>query len=236
MRILGLIPARGGSKGIPRKNIKLLGNKELIVYTIEVAKASQFITDVLVSTDDAEIADVALRHGAGVPFLRPAYLADDSSPTIDTVIHALEYLHENDKVYDAVCLLQATCPFRKQEDLDGAIQKFVKLTPDSLISVRAVPHVYNPYWVFEKQGRSEFLQLAKGDKIISRRQDLPAAYHRDGAVYITKTDVLIEQKSLYGEKIIAFEMQGSPDINIDTYADWEAAENYISLQKNRSDG
>jgi len=235
MKILGLIPARGGSKGIPRKNVKLLGNKELIAYTIEAALSTSLLSDVLVSTDDQEIVNLAERCGALVPFLRPAELASDASPTIDTVVHAVDFLKEKNKLYDAVCLLQATCPFRAKADLEGAIEKFVLHSPDSLISVRPVPHIYNPYWVFEKEGTSEFLQLSKNEKIISRRQDLPDAFHRDGSIYITKTNIISEKNSLYGAKIISYTMEYSPDINIDTFTDWEAAEAYLSKQNRGSD-
>lgn len=227
MRILGLIPARGGSKGIPRKNIKVLQGKELIRYSIELALACPLLDQVMVSTEDQEIAKLSVAAGAGVPFLRPASLARDNSPTIDTLVHTLNYFENNNNSFDAICLLQPTVPFRDLADLNTAIQKFIDTKADSLITVREVPHVYNPHWIYEKNKNTEFLQLAMGEeKIITRRQDLPKAYHRDGSVYMTKKEIILFQQSIYGEKIIHHIMENSPNINIDTMADWELAVKY----------
>ncbi len=227
MRILGLIPARGGSKGIPRKNIKLLHGKELIKYSIEVGLKCDLLSEIMVSTDDEEIATISKSVGASVPFLRPAHLANDKSPTIDTVIHTLDYYETQNDIFDAVCLLQPTVPFRNLIDLNAAIERFIQRDADSLISVRAVPHVYNPYWIYEEDEESGFLKLSKtSDSIIPRRQDLPKAYHRDGSIYLTKKEIVLQAKSLYGEKIIHHEMKSSPNINIDTMEDWELAVKY----------
>lgn len=226
MRILGLIPARGGSKGVPRKNIKVLQGKPLIEYTIKTGLACPLISELIVSTDDKEIAEVSKSAGAQVPFLRPEHLAQDNSPTIDTVIHALQFFEKRGKFFDAVCLLQATVPFRDSEDLKSAIEKFTTQNADSLISVREVPHIYNPHWVYET-GEDGFLKMAKTtDSIIPRRQDLPRAFHRDGSVYLTKTEIILNEKSLYGKKITQHIMANSPNINIDTMEDWAAAETY----------
>jgi len=227
MRILGLIPARGGSKGIPRKNIKLLHNKELIRYSIETALKCDFLDEIMVSTEDREIAKISKIAGANVPYSRPMELANDKSPTIDTVVHVLEFYEKNKKSFDAVCLLQPTVPFRDEKDLNMAIEKFISSNADSLISVKTVPHIYNPYWVYEENKKTGFLQLARsGENIIPRRQDLPKAYHRDGSIYLTKKEIILREKSLYGKKIIHHIMENSPNINIDTMEDWEAAENY----------
>lgn len=234
MSILGLIPARGGSKGIPRKNIKLLEGKELIRYTIEVGLACPEINHLIVSTDDAEMAGISQSAGADVPFIRPTYLASDQSPTIDTVIHAVQFFQQKNIHFDAVCLLQATTPFRHVSDVSEAIQKFIQYDADSLISVREVPHTYNPHWVFEEEKESGFLKIATGEKsIISRRQDLPKTYYRDGSVYITKTEILMNQNSLYGNKIIHHQMLNSSAINIDTMEDWAEAETYVKHSKIR---
>ena len=234
MRILGLIPARGGSKGIPRKNIKLLEGKELINYTIETGLACPLIDELIVSTDDEEIARISRKSGAKTPFLRPAFLATDQSPSIDTVIHALQYFENIGQPFDAVCLLQATTPFRNHDDLNDAIKKFIEQDADSLISVREVPHTYNPHWIFEEK-EDGFLRISTGEsKIISRRQDLPKSYFRDGAVYITKAAVILEQKSLYGNTIIHYEMKESSAINIDTLADWKMAETYLKNRSNKA--
>jgi CMP-N,N'-diacetyllegionaminic acid synthase len=233
MRILGLIPARGGSKSIPRKNIKLLEGKELIHYTIETGLSCSLIHELIVSTDDEDIAKVSRNKGAKVPFLRPTHLATDKSPSIDTVIHALQYFEDIGQPFDAVCLLQPTTPFRDNDDLKNAIEKFIKQDADSLISVREVPHTYNPHWIFEEK-EDGFLKISTGESnIISRRQDLPKSYYRDGAIYITKAAVILEQKSLYGNTIIHYEMKASSAINIDTLADWKMAEAYIKKKLNK---
>jgi len=228
MKILGLIPARGGSKGIPGKNSKMLGGKPLIQYSIDAALACTRIERVVVSTDSEAIASISKAAGAEVPFLRPAELASDQSPTIDTIIHALRFFQDGGTHFDAVCLLQPTCPFRSAEEIDEALQRFQNQEADSLVSVREVPHQYNPHWVFEADEQSGFLKIATGEKqIIPRRQALPKAYHRDGSIYITRASVLLEQNSLYGEKM-SFWLQSNPvHVNIDTPEDWAAAEVFI---------
>lgn len=225
MKILGLIPARGGSKGVPNKNIKLLGGKPLICYTIEAALQAVEIDKLVVSTDSENIAKISAETGANIPFLRPAKLATDRSPSIDAVIHAVEFLAEKGEYFDAVCLLQPTCPFRTTEDISKAVKTFKNKDADSLISVREVPHQYNPHWTFEVDEKEQFLSIATGEKeIISRRQELPKAYHRDGSIYIVKTEILLKNHSLYGQKI-AFHLSQNPiDINIDTLEDWQKAE------------
>jgi len=228
MKILGLIPARGGSKGVPNKNQKLLAGKPLVNYTIEAALESKLLDTLIVSTDDQQIATISKAAGAEVPFLRPAELATDSSPTIDTVLHVLEFYNSKDQHFDALCLLQPTCPLRTPEDIAKAITAFANSEADCLISVRSVPHQYNPHWVFETKADERYLQIATGEKnIIPRRQELPKAFHRDGSIYITKIEVLENSHSLYGEKIAWYESQGSQHVNIDTLEDWEEAERLL---------
>jgi len=232
MKILGLIPARGGSKGVPNKNIKVLSSKPLIVYSIAAGLESEALTKLVVSTDSAAIAEVSKQYGAAVPFIRPSALATDSSPSIDTVIHAVEYFQERDVLFDAVCLLQPTCPFRTKADIQAAIQTFTKSGADSLISVREVPHEFNPHWVFEAN-EAGLLRIATGEsEIITRRQALPKAYHRDGAIYLVKTEVLLEKRSLYGAQIAYHLSQNPVHVNIDTMEDWAIAERTFLQLKN----
>ncbi|MEL7221693.1 MAG: acylneuraminate cytidylyltransferase family protein, partial [Bacteroidota bacterium] len=228
LKILALIPARGGSKGIPRKNVKLLGDQPLINYTIASALACDGLSTVVVSTDDAEIAQVSQAAGAAVPFMRPAALAADKSPTLDTVIHAINYYQDQGQEFDAVCLLQPTCPFRTSAEISRAIDNFKAAGGDSLISVQEVPHHYNPHWVYEPQEGNGLLKIATGEaEIISRRQDLPKAYHRDGSIYLTKTEVLLEQRSLYGQSIAYVVLNSAHHVNIDTPDDWTEAERLL---------
>ena len=224
MRILGIIPARGGSKGVPGKNIKLLNGKPLLAYTAEIARQSALLTTLIVSSDDTTIIEVAKQMGIAVPFVRPLALAQDESPTIDVVKDALEWFGTNGVYFDAVCLLQVTTPFRTVAFLNEAINKFINTECDSLVSVLPVPAEYNPHWTFERDTNG-YLKIATGEnKIISRRQDLPAAFHRDGSIYITKTEVVLKQNSLFGEKISFIESNPEFYVNIDTPEDWEVAE------------
>lgn len=223
MKILGVIPARGGSKGVTRKNIKELNGKPLIQYTADVAIESELIDTLVLSSDDNEIIEVAKKIGVDVPFVRPNDLAQDKSPTFPVIIHALEYYKSIGVEFDAVCLLQVTSPFRSVDFLNKAIKKFIDQDADSLVSVQEVPHEYNPHWVF-KPNDNEELKLVTGEKeIISRRQNLPKTYHRDGSIYITKTSVLLNQNSLYGNKIAYIESPKEWYVNIDTMKDWDQA-------------
>ena len=187
MKILAIIPARGGSKGVPRKNIKVLGNQPLIAYTIERAVQSKLLTEFVVSTEDAEIAEITKLCGAKVPFMRPLELAQDATPTIDVVKHVISEYEKKNIFFDAVLILQATCPFRTENEIDECIEIFMKQNTDSFISVKEVPDHFNPHWVFETNEKGT-LKIATGEeKIIPRRQELPKGYLRDGSIYITKT-------------------------------------------------
>ena len=224
MRILGLIPARGGSKGIPYKNIKLLNGKPLIQYTIETAKQSSMLANVILSSEDATIIDVSRRLGLEAPFTRPQELAADTTPTLPVIQHALQFYLEQGVAYDAVCLLQTTYPFRPAGFVDRAIQTFIHHGADSLISVLEIPPAYNPHWAFEATPEGA-LRIATGEKtIIPRRQDLPKAYHRDGSIYLTRSEVILEHNSLYGDSIAYIESPKALYVNIDNMADWETAE------------
>lgn len=231
MKILAIIPARAGSKGVPGKNIKLLGGKPLIAYTIDMAKKCKLISLVIVSTEDENIAEIARNFKVSVPFLRPARLAEDNTPTMPVILDVIETLEKSSENFDAVCILQPTCPFRDENEIEECIETFIKSEADSLISVREVPSDFNPHWIFES-GDDGKLKIATGEKtIISRRQDLPPAYYRDGSVYITKTAVLKKQKSLFG-KSIAYRLSSNPNhVNIDTMNDWFKAEQIINLVK-----
>lgn len=227
MKILALIPARGGSKGVPGKNIKLLNGKPLIAYTSEIALQSNYLSEVSISTEDEQIMETAKSLGIKVPFLRPLELAQDHTPTIEVVIHALQWYEKQNSYFDAVCLLQVTSPFRTLEFLDKAIEKFILSDCDSLVSVQRVPQEFNPHWAFEVNADGN-LKIATGEtEIIPRRQELPMAFHRDGSIYISKTEVILKQKSLYGKSIAYIESNADFYVNIDTMEDWGKAEEMI---------
>lgn len=227
MKVLGLIPARGGSKGIPGKNIKSLAGKPLLAYTFDSARESTLLSNIILSSDDPDIISVAQQIGLETPFVRPSDLASDSSPTLPVLLHALRFFEEKGEKYDAVCLLQVTNPFRRKGFVDEAIQKFIATDADALVSVLPVPHEFNPHWIFEPNSDG-LLSIATGEKtIIPRRQELPPAFFRDGAIYITKTKVLLEQNSLYGEKLGYIVGDESRYVNLDTMTDWEKAQELV---------
>ena len=232
MKVLGLIPARGGSKGIPKKNLKILNGKPLLSYTIEAALKSDLLEEVVLSSDDPEIMELGKSLGASVPFKRPDELATDESPSIDTVIHALQFLSEQGKQFDAVCLLQPTTPFRTVDLIDSAIRKFEASELDSLVSVRQVPHHFNPHWVYQADDNNLLRSVIKNKKVVSRRQNLPPAYYRDGMIYLTRTGIVLNDQSLYGDKIGFIESAEENYINLDTLQDWKEAERIL---KNNSE-
>lgn len=224
MRVLGIIPARGGSKGIPNKNRRELNGKPLLLYTIEAALQSKKLDRVIFSSEDETLISLARSAGVDVPFVRPSHLAQDDSGSLEVVQHAVQFLKMQGNDYDAVCLLQVTNPFRTSSFIDRAISKFENSNTDSLISVLKVPHEYNPHWVFEASADGK-LQLATGEKeIIKRRQELPEAFIRDGSIYLTKTKVLFQKNSFYGEKIGFILSDVERHVNIDTEEDWQKAE------------
>ena len=225
MRVLGIIPARGGSKGIPGKNIRPLGGKPLLAWTAEAALAARRLSRVVLTTDDEKIAEVGRVCGLEVPFLRPADLAMDDTPTLPVLQHAVSELESRGDRFDAVCLLQPTSPFRRSGDIDGCIELLETESLDAVVSVLPVPPEHNPHWVYFRDGDG-LLRLATGeDQPIPRRQELPPAFHRDGAVYVTRRDVLMEG-SLYGKRLGGY-LADSRSVNLDTPADWEKAERLV---------
>lgn len=223
MKILAIIPARGGSKGVLGKNSKLLGGKPLIAYSIEQAIASNSFEKIIVSTDDETIAKIALDFGAEVPFKRPYELANDTASSIAVVQHAVDFFASKNEFFDAICLLQPTSPFREKGFIANAISRFFASDSDALVSVLPVPHEYNPHWVFEPDTKG-MLQIATGEKeIVKRRQELPKAFFRDGAIYLTKIE-FVKKGTFYGGKLGYIE--SNPDLyaNIDTMQDWITAE------------
>lgn len=235
MRVLGIIPARGGSKGVPRKNIKLLCGEPLLAYTAESALRSKLLSKIVLSTDDSEIAEIGKSFGLEVPFIRPAELAEDTTPTLPVVVHAVSQMEKLGESFDAVCLLQPTNPLRRAEDIDVCIELLETSGADSVISVLPVPHEYNPHWVYWQNDRGE-LALSTGEsEPVPRRQDLPSAYYRDGSIYVTRTETVIAQQSLYGDTVQGYEILPEFSSNIDTLNDWEEIERRICNDRSRGD-
>ena len=232
MKVLGIIPARGGSKGVPRKNIRLLNGKPLLVYTAESALRAKNLTRVILSTEDEEIAEIGKQAGLEVPFLRPVNLAQDTTPTLPVIQHALQYLKLEGDEYDAICLLQPTNPLRRSEDIDNCINLLEITGADSVVSVLPVPAEYNPRWVYWRDETGK-ISLSTGEaQPIARRQDLPAAFHRDGSVYVTRKKVLFEQGNLYGNNIQGYEINPKYSANIDTMKDWDEVVALLQSESN----
>ncbi len=229
LRVVGIITARGGSKGVPRKNLAQLSGRSLLSYTAQSALSAGRLSRVIVSTDDQEIADEAGRCGLDVPFRRPSELAMDNTPTLPVLQHAVRWLEEHDDdAYDAVCLLQPTHPFRRGEDIDRCIELLQDSGADAVVTIARVPDEYNPHWTYfmDSGGR---LNLSTGETApIPRRQDLPPAYHREGSVYVTRRDVLINDNSLYGQRLMGLLVDADERVNIDSPADLEQAKVVLS--------
>lgn len=223
MRVLGIVTARGGSKGVPRKNIRELGGKPLIAWTAEAARQATRLARTVLTTDDEEIATVGRRHGLDVPFMRPPELALDTTPSLPVLQHAVATLEAAGDRYDAICLLQPTNPLRKPDTIDACIALLESTAADSVVTVLPIPAEHNPHWAFFRDPDGS-LRTAMPGPLIPRRQDLPPAWHREGQVYVTRRDVLMEQNSLYGARISGYPVDAASTVNIDTPEDWERAE------------
>lgn len=228
MRVLGVVTARGGSRGIPRKNIRPLCGKPLLEYTAEAALGAKSLSRVILTTEDAEIAEIGKRCGLETPFIRPVELAGDDTPTLPVLQHAVRTLEDARDRYDAVCLLQPTNPLRRSEHIDRCVEMLVSSGADSVVTMLPVPAEYNPHWVYFEDAAG-FLRISTGETSpIPRRQDLPPAYHREGSVYVTRRDVLMEQNSLFGTRLAGYLMNPEESVNIDSLEDWERAEILLS--------
>lgn len=230
--ILGLICARGGSKGVPGKNKKHLHGKPLIAYTIESALACTLLDQVLVSTDSPEIQTIAIESGANAPFLRPDELAQDNSKQIDAIIHAINYAEKQRQApYDYICLLQPTCPLRTAEDITGTLELIVSTQSDSAIAITEVGgrHPMTLYTQDENTIVTPYLEAA--DTAGVQRQDFQDIYWRSGSVYAMKRDLVIEDRDLYGAKTCGYIIPEERAFNIDSPFDWTLCEAYMQQQK-----
>ena len=219
-RILALIPARGGSKGVPRKNIRVICGKPLIAYTIQIVLAVKHIFHrVIVSTDDAEIAAVSEEYGAEVPFIRSHELSGDTVPTLPVAQHAVEFVEQQDGILlDWVFILQPTDPFRNVEDLETALEIALSTSCDSVVSVVRV-HETHPIFM-KRIEDNQLVNFGASAPEGTRRQDCePPAYMSNGAVYLTRRDVLMEQNSIWGAVTRPYIMPAERSINVDSELD-----------------
>ena len=220
MKSLVILPARGGSKGIPHKNIKPLAGKPLIYYTIDVARAVANDSDICVSTDDEEIIRCVEDYGLKVPFMRPAELATDTAGTYEVLLHAVDFYEKQGRKYDNVLLLQNTSPFRTAEDVKGAME----LYRENIDMVVSVKEIVSPYYnSFEEDEKGFLRQISNGIKYV-RRQDAPKTYEYNGAVYLINIDSLKRESLGEFKHCVKYVMDDTHSVDLDTMLDWKYAE------------
>ena len=213
-KVLAIIPARGGSKGIPKKNIKAVSGKPLINYTIEAAKECKYIDKVIVSTDDKEIAEISMRAGAIVPFLRPDELATDEAKTIDVVLHAVEFYERKAERYDIIVLLQPTSPLRTGEDIEKALEYFIRKGNEHPLLMRQFGE------------NNELVKMLDEDSTV-RRQDMKKYYRINGAIYINSMSELNENTS-FNDNVLGYVLAKEHSIDVDNPEDLVMAEYFLS--------
>ncbi|MFA4133385.1 MULTISPECIES: cytidylyltransferase domain-containing protein [unclassified Brevibacillus] len=223
--VLAIIPARGGSKGVPRKNIREVCGKPLIAWTVEVAQKSVYIDRLILSTEDDEIASVGRAYGCEVPFMRPKELAHDHTPGIDPVLHVLEIFDS----YDYVVLLQPTSPFRNVSDIDGSIEKCLQSNAKSCVAMTLSDKT--PYWMYFLDGNSRMKPVLRTEQTITRRQDAPNAYVINGAIYVAECRWLKSHQSFLSDETVAYIMPKERSLDIDSEIDFFIMEHVL---KNRN--
>jgi N-acylneuraminate cytidylyltransferase len=224
-KVLALITARGGSKGLPRKNVLLAGGKPLIAWTVKAALESQFVDRVVLSSDDDEIMVAAEAAGCEVPFRRPTHLATDKASSMDVVKHALQELPD----YDYIVLLQPTSPLRTNDDIDAAFQLMLTRNAPACVSVSEVDQ--SPYWMYRLTDDNKLVNIMEPLGNLSRRQDLPTIYALNGAIYIAKVDWLIKTEKFVDTETIAYQMPKERSLDIDDMNDFERFLKIISASE-----
>lgn len=228
MKTLYIIPARGGSKGIPGKNIKPLAGKPLIAYSVEVARQLAPDCDICVTTDDLEIIATVENMGLKVPFVRPAELATDHSGTYEVLLHALNHYEEQGISYDRIVLLQPTSPFRTVDDVNNCLKLY---TPDIDMVVSVKQASANPYYNAFETGENGFLHISKGEGNYTRRQDAPPVWEYNGAVYVINAQSLRKMPLNKFPRRRMCEMSAEHSIDLDTPTDWLIAESILKSRE-----
>ena len=213
-KVLALIPARGGSKGLPRKNILSFSGKPLIAHSIAQANKSKYIDKLILSSEDEEIINISKNYEIDIPFVRPKSLSEDAVSGLDVVLHSVE----NIVGYDLVVLLQPTSPLRTTEDIDKCIEKLISKNVNACVSV--VETSKSPYWMFELNEHENFIPVIKNVPLVSIRQNLPSTYAINGAVYVAKIDWFIKKKEFITDETIAYVMPKERSVDIDTKEDF----------------
>lgn len=230
MTIIAVIPARGGSVGIKKKNIRNLNGKPLIAYTIEKALACKLLDRVIVSTDDDEIAKIAKKYGAEVPFLRPKELALNTTPMLPVIKHAVEYIENHEKkLIDFVVLLDPTAPFRSVDDIENCIKKLMESGADTVLTVCEAEH--NPYFVMVELEDDKMVPLLRIKKTITRRQDAPKVYRINAGVYAIKRDIVMKKSTVFTKNTRVVLMPHERSVHIDHEIDLKFAEFLFKAKK-----
>ena len=227
---LAIIPARGDSKGLPRKNIKNLCGKPLIVWSIEAGLNSKYVDEVMVTTDDKEIAEIAKQYGANVPFLRPKELASDTATTFDAIKHTMDFYKEKlNKEFDYIVLLEPTSPLREKEDIDNMIKKIIQFEKeaDSIISIG---EVHEHPSIMKKINKNQIENYCKELEMKTRRQDNDKAYFPYGVAYIVKTKNLLSEKTFYTFRNTFYEIKRYQCYEVDDIYDFLAIENIMKFE------
>jgi CMP-N-acetylneuraminic acid synthetase len=232
VKVLGVVTARGGSKGLPGKNLKLLAGKPLIVYSIDAAQRSGVFDRLVLSTDDPSIADAARASGCEVPFMRPAELALDSTPHLPVMSHVVAWLRDREGYRcDAVMILQPTSPFRTPDDIRNAVRLLEASGADSVVGVSEVPPHFNPMRILTADDGGVATLFVSGEPVRRRpvrRQDLPKVWAINEAIYVFRTSLLFDaEPSLYGDRTVVYVMPAERGLAIDDARDWDAAERAI---------
>lgn len=231
--VVALIPARGGSKRLPKKNIKLLDGKPLIAWSIECAKKSQYVDQIIVSTDSQQIKDISENYGANVPFIRPDYLSNDTATTYDVLQHAIESLALN-KPNILLVLLQPTSPLRTTEELDKAIEYFIQKNALGVVSVSEMEH--SPLWANVLPDDDNMLNFLPNNIVGKRSQDLPTYYRINGSIYIYDIVSLLQNKRVFfDERVFAFITVPDTSVDIDTMLDFKIAESILEYKKENNE-
>lgn len=215
MSVVAVIPARGGSKGIPRKNLADCGGKPLLYYTAAAALGAESLTRSLLSTDDLEIQSVARGLGLESPFLRPSEIANDKSPMIGVLAHALDWFASEGEIPEAIVLLQPTSPFRTSQHIDAALEVFRKTNADTVVSVTRVPHAYTPGSLMKADTTGALTSLNPTETQAMRRQEKPALFARNGPAILIVKPSIIRTGNFYGGKTHGFEMDKRSSLDID---------------------
>ena len=227
-RIIAIIPARSGSKGLPDKNIRILNGKPLIAYSIIQAQEAGIIDEIFLSTDSQEYANIAIQYGANVPFLRSDELASDSASTWDCVREALEQYHTIGKEYDIFVVLQPTSPLRTAGDIINAVKKMVLSNADSVVSVCEADH--SPLWYNTLPENKSLKGFVRSEIMAKTRQELPTFYRINGAIYAISTSYFLRTQNIYDGNSFAYIMPKERSIDIDTLFDFSLAEYLLSLK------